>query len=315
MSALGRAADLRSQEACAPGVRTRIRSGALLPNTGRFSQSNDSAAKPAVSQVSSTRAGHDRLSNSSYSVHVTAAALISAEQRSSAANKQSAATQAVITPAAAAAMAESSKSKAAATEPSTTRASGRGESAVSILPGAKEKVSRFGRVIRSGKVAAGSNKGTAPAPDVDDASQIKLSSLHQEADAPSESMPPSTEVVPRVSAAALATAVALAQARADSKAPEADSARAAECTPKLSAAGSAVEGITVAAECAVKDQVTAGPRGRKRPSPKKAPGPLGFRARRAPKTELFVQSDSLAASKTGKPIHFDLNGPPHTRKW
>jgi len=184
---------------------------------------------------------------------------------------------------------------------------------VSILPGAKEMVSRFGRVIRSGKVAAGANKGTAPAPDVDDASQTNLSSLHQET--PSESMPPSTEVVPRVSAAALATAVALAQASADSKAPEADSAQAAECTQKLSAAGSAVEGMTLAAECAVKNKAAAGPRGRKRPSPKKAPGPLGFRARRAPKTELFVQTDSLAASKTGKPIHYDLNGPPHTHEW
>ena len=307
MSALGRAADLRSQEACAPGVRTRIRSGALLPNTGRFSQSNDSAAKPAVSQVSSTRAGHDRLSKSSYSVPVTAAALVPAEGHSTAASQQSVSTQAVISPAAAIAMTECSKSAAAAQEPSTAKPSGRGKSAVSTLPGAKGRVSRFGRLIRSGEVAPGAKKGTAPTPDVDDAPQTQLSSLHQETDAPSEPMPPSTEAVPRVSAAPLAAAVALAQARADAKAPVADSAHAAECEQELSAAESAVEGITVAAECAVKDKAAAGPRGRKRPSPKKAPGPLGFRARRAPRTELFVKNDSLAASKTGKPIQLGLN--------
>lgn len=262
-----RASDIRAQELCAPGVRTRIRSGALPPTAGRIALAAEPAAELAVVQASASKAGSVRRLTPLYSVCASAVASQMAEEDPSPARRQSAsaktANSAVIST-----VLVSGESKAAPAQESRTSGQEQRKPGTSALLGAKAKMSRFGRLIRGSGAAAAASKVLQEQP----------SSLGREAEGASLAACAPDE----------APAVEPSAARSAGRAPVEDTADAA--AP-----------VSQSAVRAEKDTVECGGRGRKRPSPKKAPGPLGFRARRAPRSELFSK-DGLAAAKTGKPI-------------
>ena len=246
-------------------MRTRIRSGALPPTAGRVVPADDSAAQRPAVQISAGKAGGTRLSTTMYSVSASAVIVEVADEGPVAASKHSASTKAVSAGAAEAASG-SSGIEAAPAEHSRAGARGQGKSAVSTLLGGKAKMSRFGRLL------SGSSLATAAS----SAPQKQLSSLGKEAEdaslpacAPDEPLP-----------------VDLGAAQGAGEAPVESAADAAAL-------------VSHSAVRAEEDKAESGGRGRKRPSPKKAPGPLGFRARRVPRSELFSK-DAHAAAKTGK---------------
>ncbi len=263
-----RASDIRAQEQCGPGVRTRIRSGALPPTAGCVALTAEAAAQPPVVQVSASKAAGTRRCATSYSIRASAVAVDSAEESLVSASSQAASVKVVIT-AEAPAASESSGNEAAHLGRSRADARGQGKAAAPALLGAKAKMSRFGRLLRGSATTA---IASSPV-------QKQLSGRSKEVEA--ASLPEG----------------------APDEAPL-DDPRAAEGAgvAPVKVTADADEPVPVSATLIEKVRAEPGGRGRKRPSPKKAPGPLGFRARRAPRSELFSK-DVPAAAKTGKTSH------------
>ncbi len=241
-------------------MRTRIRSGALPPTAGRVALGAESGSETAVVQVSTRR------SASSYSIRASAVAVGSAEEGLVGASSQAASVKVAIT-AEASAVSESSGSEAAPLGKNRADAQGEGKSAVSALPGAKAKISRFGRLLRGSATPAAASRPV----------QMQPSGPGREAEPAS--------LPANVPDEALLDDLRAAQGAGD--------------VPVKAAAGANAPVLDSAALVG-KDGAETGGRGRKRPSPKKAPGPLGFRARRAPRSELFSK-DAPAAAEIGKP--------------
>ena len=264
-----RASDIRAQEQCAPGVRTRIRSGALPPTAGRVALSAESGSETAAVEVSASKAGSTRPSATSYSIRASAVAVDSAEEGLVGASSQAASVKVVITVEASAAS-ESSGSEAVPEQRCRAKAGGQGKSAVSAVVDSKAKMSRFGRLLRGSAMTAAARSPVQSGP----SKEAGAASL------PACALDQALLDDPR---AAQGAGVASVKAKADADAPVSQNSAAL------------VEN----------ERAEPGGRGRKRPSPKKAPGPLGFRARRAPRSELFSK-DVPAAAKTGKtpPICF-----------
>lgn len=274
---------MRAQQLALPGVRTRIRSGALPPTAGRpVRDENDSAAAPAVVQVANVKA-----LASIYSIHTSAAAAAPAQEAAPTGRQSARVASAAQVQAARAAVASSDKAEPAAAGAGPAKAPEQREpAAVTALTGARARVSRFGRLLKSSHVAADAAKGQLPAA----AQQPPFSTPAAADDAP-DAQPSSADAEPAELSVLThdSTASKAVQARA---AEGGESAGHVDGNAKLSAASA------VAAQNEV--SAAAAPRGRKRPSPKKAPSGLGFRTRRAPKLELFSKDGPLKATTTGK---------------
>ena len=260
-----RASDIRAQAMRSPGVRTRIRSGALPPTAGRVVLADDSAAQPSAVQVSVSKASSTRRSTAVYNVSASTVVVEIAENGPATVSRQSPSTEAASAGAGEAASGSSGK-EAAPAKQSRAGARGQGKPAASTLADAKAKMSRFGRLLRGSRLAAAA----------DSTLQNPSCSLSQEAEDTSLPAPAPDEALP----------VDLSAAQCAGDGP-------------TNAAASADALVSRDAVRAGEDKLESAGRGRKRPSPKKAPGPLGFRARRAPRSELFV-TDKHAAAKAGK---------------
>ena len=266
---------MAAQEACGQGIRTRIRSGALPPTAGCLAQV--SANSTAAVQLSSAKAGTIRARGASYRIHASMAASPHAQEDATGAY---AAAQ-VDTSAACAAGGR--KGKPSATEASSGKASKQGTSATAALRSAKAGMSRLRRQLKSGHSAAEAGVVQAHAA----AAGGHPSPLIQP-NSTGAAEPSAAETAPRPDALAgslPAEAVAQAAAAAALRSSKGERAR---CGAAASAAAGVESGGAV--------------RGRKRPSPKKAPGSgLRFRARRAPKELAFTEDALDTTSKPGKP--------------
>ena len=167
-----RAADERAQQACARGIRTRIRSGALPPGAGRAPRADNSAAPPAPMGMQ-LPAGSKAAISVSYSVHACAAdPLAAAEEPARSARQPARATAAARTDTARADAAESCKAnravhsapvdgraEIAAAAADSADATGQRRSMASRLRSARAAVRRVGGLLRSGQPAAAAGQG------------------------------------------------------------------------------------------------------------------------------------------------------------
>lgn len=271
---------MAAQEACGQGIRTRIRSGALPPTAGRLAQvSAESAMEPAVVQLSSAKAGTLRARGASHRNRASTAASLSALEDATGASS------AAQVDTSAARAAGGRRGKPSATEASSGKASKQGMSAAAALRSAEAGMSRLRRLLKSGHFAAKAGVKQAHAAA---ATAGGHSSPLKQPDSTDAAEPSAAETAPRPNTLARslpAQAVAQAAAAAALKSAEGEPAR-------CDAAASAAAGV----------ESGAGVRGRKRPSPKKAPGSgLRFRARRAPKELAFTVDALDTTSKSGKP--------------